>query len=493
MPPLRKSLRLWTVLFLALALGCSCSANATSEETESLELVTVERGSLATSITATGSVYPKDKVTLSFEIGGRIAEVHVAFGDAVTAGQILAELDTTDLELQVRSAEAGLAAAQAQLAQLQEGPVAEEIAAAEGQLEAAQAALSQAIAQRDQLTSGATEADIAAAESQVAAAMAEQKAALHLHNKTMECQTIELPDGTEKRICPTLGDPEEEARYRLNAANEALAAAEAQLAAVTAGIDARTRNVNAAVWAAVAQRDVTQAQLDLLKVSASEAQIAAAEANVAQAEIALDTAQVALERAYLRAPMDGVVSEANVRPGEFVSQQVSAFVIVDDQHFEVKGDIDEADIGFLTVGTPVRLTLDALPGHDLTGEVTVIAPSATFDVGLVSYEVTVEIDETDLVLRDGMTANMEIIREERTDVVLVPNIAVWIDSDTGRQFVERQSGETIEIAYIEQGISNDQFSEVISGVEAGDRLVLRSSSIRDRFREVMTASMTGGE
>ncbi|MGC9349507.1 MAG: biotin/lipoyl-binding protein, partial [Anaerolineae bacterium] len=176
MRPLWHSLWVTLALVTVMLTSTACSSQTNVEDQESSELVTVERGDIATRISATGSVYPKDEVKLSFDVGGRVSETQVRTGDTVQEGDLLASLETADLELQVRSAEAGLAAAQAQLAQLQEGPQPEEIAVAEGQLAAAEAALSQAVAARDQLQAGTTQADIAAAQAQVAAAMAEQKA-----------------------------------------------------------------------------------------------------------------------------------------------------------------------------------------------------------------------------------------------------------------------------------------------------------------------------
>jgi HlyD family secretion protein len=109
----------------------------------------------------------------------------------------------------------------------------------------------------------------------------------------------------------------------------------------------------------------------------------------------------------------------------------------------------------------------------------------------VSYRVTIALDPSDLPLRSGMTANTEIVRERRQDVLVVPNRAIWIDANTGRPFVEKSvDGETV-VSYIEQGVSNDEFSEIVGGLQEGERLIVRSASIRDRFREVVTGSMTG--
>jgi multidrug efflux pump subunit AcrA (membrane-fusion protein) len=112
-------------------------------------------------------------------------------------------------------------------------------------------------------------------------------------------------------------------------------------------------------------------------------------------------------------------------------------------------------------------------------------------MGVVSYRVTIALASTDLPLRPGMTANTEIVRQRVDNVIVVPNRAIWIDSKSGQPFVEKLvEGETV-ISFIEQGIHNDEFSEVLSGLKEGDQRVVRAVSIRDRFRDVVTMPMTG--
>jgi RND family efflux transporter MFP subunit len=454
-------------------------------------MVAVERGSLVTSITAIGSTLPQAEVALTFEVGGRVRDVLVETGDYVEAGQQLVNLDAEELTLQVQSAEAAVAAAEAQLAQLQAGPRPEEIEIAEAQIQGAQSAVSQAVAQRDQLGSGTLEAEIAAAQAQLAAAIAEERAAREAHDSTMRCQTVRTPDGEEEEVCPALGTLEEQARFGLAAAQEAVTASQLQLAALEGGSSSQLTALNAAITAATAQRDVAQAQLDLLLSGPTDAEIALAEANLAQAEVALDSAQLALEKATLRAPFSGLVGQVSVDPGEFVSPQTPVVTIVDNSLFTIEADVDEADISYVQEGQEVLITLDAFLGEVLTGQVTAVSPSGRFNVGVVSYRVTIIIDPTELSLRSGMTANAEIVRERRSGVLMVPNRAIWIDYDSGQTFVEQMVGDEITPVTIEQGIANEEFSEVLSGLEEGDQLVIRSASVRDRFRSIVTGPMTG--
>lgn len=165
----------WTVtlaLLLVAGLVSGCSLGEQDQAGTELEVAAVQRGSLTSSITAVGTVRAGTEVIMSFDAPGQVSTMLVQEGERVEKGQLLAQLDQADLALQVSSAKAVLAAAQAQLDALREGPRPEEISAAEGQVAAAQAALDQAMAQRDQLLSGATDAEISAAQAAVKSAQA---------------------------------------------------------------------------------------------------------------------------------------------------------------------------------------------------------------------------------------------------------------------------------------------------------------------------------
>jgi multidrug efflux pump subunit AcrA (membrane-fusion protein) len=114
------------------------------------------------------------------------------------------------------------------------------------------------------------------------------------------------------------------------------------------------------------------------------------------------------------------------------------------------------------------------------------------DAGIVSYLVRITVASTDLTLRSGLTANASIITQVREDVVLVPNLAIAIDSETGHKYVDRKTLTGIEPVEIETGLTTDQFSEVVSGLKEGDSVVVSSASYREQFREMMGSAFTGG-
>ncbi|MBN1937474.1 MAG: efflux RND transporter periplasmic adaptor subunit [Anaerolineae bacterium] len=538
----------WLLLFIVLGLFVGvtggCRPNATAQENEATEIVTVRRGDISTAITAIGSVRAWADVALSFGTAGRVVQVLVEEGRQVRQDDVLIQLDTADLELQVRTTQAGLMAAQARLAQLKTGPRPEEVRAAQGQVDAAQAAIDQAIAQRDQLIGG--DSEVLIAQAQLASAQTRVKQMQLQLNQTraqdpapdvtiaqieVERAQIALND-TQDEYNKALDRPWEEQKIRDSWAKQlqqaqltyrqaqaqldratraqkaftigldvlaaqiedALAsqrATEAQLKQTQDTLEPRKRAAEAAILAAQAQRDIAQAQLDLLVAGAAEADIAVAQAQVDQAQVALDSAKLALDRATLKAPFDGTVSMVNVSPGQYAAPQVPVLTLVDDQRVSIEADVDEADIGWLQVGQEAEITLDAFPEQILSGHVTAILPSGVLDLGVVSYRVIIAVPANDLPLRSGMTVSCQIIKQRSEDVLLVPNNAIWIDSASGKPFVEKQINDEIVPAFIEQGITNDEFSEVLSGLNEGDQVVVRSLSIRDRFREVVTSSMTG--
>jgi HlyD family secretion protein len=426
----------------------------------------VERGTMLVAVSASGSIEPQARVGLAFEVPGRVAEVLVEVGDGVETGDMLVRLDTGQLALQVQQAQAGLALAEAQLAQLQAGPRPGEVEAAEANLEAAQAQLSAAVANRDQLEGGAGVAQIASAEAQVASAKLQQEIAQDTYDGIAE-------DGTKK----------EHANYDLYAAKQAFAAAQAELDRLLAGADAdEIRAARANVWAAAARRDAAQAQLDLLLAGATDEQLADVEAQVAQARAALELAELSLKYAMLCAPCDGVVAAVNVTAGEMASAGRPAITLLDVSRFHITVSVDEMDVGRLPEGKVAQVTLDAFPDVVITGTVERIAPVATLEGGVVYYDVTIGLASTDAPIRADMTANATVVVEELTDVLRIPTWVVHVDRDTGQTYVHRKVpdgdavGDGVERVDVELGVRYEGVAQVLDGLSEGDEVVWISSS-----------------
>ncbi|HEY4688225.1 MAG TPA: HlyD family efflux transporter periplasmic adaptor subunit, partial [Anaerolineae bacterium] len=267
-------------------------------------------------------------------------------------------------------------------------------------------------------------ADIAAAEAALASAQAQQKVALDTHDKTMQCVTVTLPNGTQQEVCPGLGTREEQARAALNAANEALDAAQERLDQLKAG--ATKNELDAArsrVDAAQAQQAMAQAQLDLLKSGARDEQLAAAQAQVeaAQAQVnaasaALDVLKVQLRKFTLTAPTDGVVLTRAIQPGEVTLPGATLLTISQIDSLTITVFVPEDRYGQIRLSQTVTVRVDSFPDEPFAATVTRIADRAEFTPRNVQtaegrrttvFAVKLSIENRNGKLKPGMPADVE--------------------------------------------------------------------------------------
>jgi len=475
---------------------------------EILREAVVDNGRIQAVVNATGSIEPEALVSLTFGLGGIVQQMNVIRGQTVEAGDVLATLDSGEIELSVQQAEDALRIQELNLQQLlNTQPSSATLASAQADIDAAQAnlqvaqanlasaeaAVLQAQAQKSQLLSGPRSGEIAVAEAQVASAQANQNTAQMAYDKTLECRTVDVPGEGSREICPGLGAPEEQARINLANANAALNAAEAQLADLRTGprqadiaaADAAIANAEAGVLAA--QGNIASAEANMARAQAardrlleppSEDQIAILEAQIASAETNLSLAQLRLEQAIIVAPISGTVANVMINQGEQATPGAPVITIVDEDAFHINVNVDEIDIDQISLGQNVSITLDALSDTEINGTIAEIAPTSASAGGVVSYLVTINIvdgEEQNTLLRPGMSANASIIVEEIDNVLIVPNWAVRLDRETGEAFVNLKKSETeIEEVVVETGLRNELSSEIVSGLKAGDLVVVTS-------------------
>ena len=254
---------------------------------------------------------------------------------------------------------------------------------------------------------------------------------------------------------------------KLAAAEAKLAQAQAQLSQLLGG----TKNDVAISQATVDQR---QAALDALTAPASDKDLAQAEANVAQASANLAKARLNRSHAELRAPFAATVATVNITAGDTAgSSQAAAIVLVDDSAFHVDVNISEADLGRLKIGQEAQVELDALPGQQLSGTLDYIAPVGTTQQNVTTYLTRVTLKQPAAgtpTLRVGLSAAVLIVTDKRSNVLLVPSGAVR-ETDTGPQ-VQVKRGNDTTLVPLKTGLVGDSFTEVISGLQEGDVVVL---------------------
>lgn len=492
---------------------------AADQQFEVLRQATVTRDRIASTVNATGVLEPETLVTLTFGLGGTVVDVSAVRGQDVQAGDVLAQLDTAELGLAVQQAEDALRIQELTMAQrLNSEPSAAQMASSQADIQAAeanvqvaqanlasaQAGLQQAQAQRAQLLAGPTSGQLAQGEAQVSAARQQEKQAQEAYNQTIACVTYTVP-GTnqEEEVCPGLGAPEEQARAALEAATLNLRAAEAALVdlnnpagpadiqvanAAIAGAQAQVQAAEGNVAAAEAQLARARAAADLMLEKPTADETAILEAQVNSARTNLELAQLRLQQAQIIAPIDGTVANVLIRAGEQATPGAPAISVLNEDAYHISVNVDEIDIDRVEVGQPVTITLDALPDLPVAGVVSEIAPISTSTSGVVTYLVTINLDEqTSAELRPGMSASAAITVDELDGVLVVPNWAVRLNRETGEAFVLiRRADGTIEEVAVETGLRNEQLSEVISGLSDGDEVVLTNE------REGLSGFFPGG-
>ena len=170
---------------------------------------------------------------------------------------------------------------------------------------------------------------------------------------------------------------------------------------------------------------VLQAQA---RLTSSNAQIQQAQAQLAQAEADLKQAQVNLGYTNITSPIDGVVISRSVDVGQTVAaslQSPTLFTIANDlTKMQVNASIDEADIGSISSSAEVRFTVDAYPGESFRGQIHELRLSPTTVQNVVTYNAILDIDNLELKLKPGMTANIAIVVDRRDRVLKIPNVSL---------------------------------------------------------------------
>lgn len=197
---------------------------------------------------------------------------------------------------------------------------------------------------------------------------------------------------------------------------------------VMAGRDIEAAQAQAGMAAGrVAQASAQVAQAVAARQSAN-AKLLQAKAQRAQAQAQLDQARANLSHTVITSPIDGVVVSRDVDTGQTVAASLQAptlFTIANDlTKMQVLASIDEADVGQIRNGIKVNFTVDAFPGETFSGQVSQVRLNAQALQNVVTYTAVIEVSNSDLKLRPGMTTNITFSVEQRDDVLAVPNAAL---------------------------------------------------------------------
>lgn len=247
-----------------------------------------------------------------------------------------------------------------------------------------------------------------------------------------------------------------------------------------------------------AKKVVSIEELDAARTTyeAGLADVKLAEAQVLQAKAALGIAKTDLEHTVIISPLNGIVISRNVDVGQTVVSSFQTpilFNIAEDLvHMQVNTNVDEADIGMVQVGQDAKFTVDAFPEDLFEGKVSEIRMAPIIFQNVVTYDTIINVDNTSLKLKPGMTANTSILVARVENVLRVPNVALrYTPSEilkgegdkkalVDRKFARKTSlhiwvlerGKLKQVA-VKPGIGDDGFTEILEGdVKEGQEVVI---------------------
>jgi HlyD family secretion protein len=340
----------------------------------------IERGRIATTVNATGTVNAVITVQVGSQVSGIIEKLFVDFNSPVKEGQIIAQIDPASFEARVSQARANVASAGAAVQVARAN-----VDNSKATIETARANIESAKANVEKVKVGLTDA----------------RRTLERNKELIRQALIAQSD--------------------LDAVQTASDSAVSQL-----------KQAESQQEASVGQLKSATAQARL-----AEAQYAAALAQVEQAKAALQAAELDLQHTTILAPVNGIVVSRNVDVGQTVAASLQAptlFLIAQDlTQMQVDTNVSEADIGRISMGQTATFTVDAFPNAPFTGKVVQVRNAPITVQNVVTYDAVVQVANSDMKLKPGMTANVSFLIAERSGALKVPNAALRFQPDGAGQ------------------------------------------------------------
>ncbi len=472
--------------------------------------VKVGTGNVVESLNESANVMTEQSAGVAFQEAGQIATVDVHEGSVVASGQVLAALDTSQLAASVQQASAAVtaakaaaAAAQAKLDGLTSGTRPEQLLIDENTVSSSRSALLVAIGnaysaaddaienQTDNLFSNPKTNNplflVPTSNSQATNDIGSQRVAIGsalvkwYGNISASSTDATLLSSEADATLAEIDSYLNEISLAVNGATASVVLGPTELAADKAYVATARAEVEAAIGTDTADESALSGAKDALAlaqagstsqdIEAQQAAVDQANAGVQQAEAVAASAQVALDHATLLAPFSGTVQGLTAEVGQVVAPGAPILTLVNQSGLKIEAYVPQTDIADMKTGDKAAVTLDAFgTGTTFPATVTTIDPGETMVNGSPAYLVTLHFTGMPSGVRDGMTGNVRIIEAEHDGVVEVPtNLVITNGSST---FVLVPQGSGTQQKPVVAGIQgNDGMTEIVSGIQAGDRIV----------------------
>jgi RND family efflux transporter MFP subunit len=478
------------IVLISLFSGGGAPAGAT---------VAVERGTVVSEVSLTGKVKPAQSVDLAFEKSGRLQAIHVSLGQQVGTEQVLLELDNADARAQVAQAQAQYDSQIARLQEIRRGASVEDLAVSETALTNAYQAAADTLRDAygsaedairvqtaplflyDEETLPQVSFESTNTDAKILAGQYRRQSSLYLDSFRDQVQALSGSD--QAGVLEALGDAQKKIKYfltlflHLDAALNGAQMDAATFSTYKAYVTAGRAELNTALAAASGKEQAiatARRNLELKKAGATPEEIAYQEAQVANARASVQYAQSQLAKSVIRAPFAGTVTRIPFSRGDIVQPHETAVSLTGTGAYQIEADVTESDIAKIQIGDTAEVTLDAYTDDIVfDAKIVQIDLSETLKDGVPTYKTTLQLAAEDSRIISGMTADIEIVSEQKDGVLFVPTRNI-ITRD-GKRFVKKITDEKkgiweeIEITTGLRG--SDGRTEIISGLQEGEKIV----------------------
>jgi multidrug efflux pump subunit AcrA (membrane-fusion protein) len=478
---------LGVVAIVVAALAVSEIGAPTSSARTSKEIVTAEQGVVQSTVTGSGNIAAGTDVTVNFNASGTLQDVYVKQGQHVTGGQLLADLDPTSADLQLSQAQLQLTAAEDQLTCLQDQTTANCGSGGSGGSGSSGSG------------SGSGSSGSSSSTSYSPASAGTVEYASYEPGSTPGAGKTKKP----KTGAGGSGETPTKSGTKITKTTPSVT--------VTVIVPSTTRSSPSSSGGSAAKTSSTPTTTTTATPSPSS--LASAQAAVYSAQAAVHTAEIAVNNTKLYAPTSGTIASlSSLTPGDTVSGggssssssgssssssgsgsgsgsggaatagslggsgsssssgSSSGFAeIVNTNSLTMTVAFSESDISKVAVGQPATVSLDALAGVQLAAHISSIALVGTTSSSVVSYDATLTLDQNDSRVKPGMSASATVVTGQASGVT-VPNAAVTGSSSLGTVTLMKNGKDVTQSVVV--GLRGDSRTQIISGVNAGDQLVI---------------------
>ncbi len=446
--------RFWekTALLLTIAVTvslCSCGDKETSgENTETgvnVSAAIVSLSDIESRASYTGEIKAGDLAGVSSKVSARVLSIHVEEGTKVQAGDVLATLDTGDLQLAYNQALAAYNSAKANYDMTANATTVQSETAARQALTAAQTEYNNAKA--------AYEREQALYDNDILLISARNA----LNDAKQNCERMEqlFQLGSVSQV-------------DLNAAQTAVQNAQANVVSMESNKQASLENAAMRLQTAENQLHSAEENWNLTVNITNEKSTGVAKANMDSAKAALDIAASNLANAQITAPISGYVASKNLTKGQFVSPGAEIFSIKNINLVEADFHVTESVIPFIHIGTEAKVSVSSAGLSDIQATVTAVNQAKDAATGL--YHVKIAMENEGNLMKIGMFADIGLTLQKKEKVPTIPTEAIFQDGDS--MYVYVIDGKTASKQEIMVGISDGEDTEILSGLNVGQEIVL---------------------